>query len=79
MALRTGVTVPRMSIAGFSRLHLYFRKIEKDPLWLWNEQVEYAAQFAMFMTTTGFEKIYGLGGLCSRASGARLEMAGYHR
>ncbi|KAF8834401.1 hypothetical protein BDN67DRAFT_976065, partial [Paxillus ammoniavirescens] len=46
--------------------------IMKDPLRLWNKQVEYAIQLAMLFT-------YGLGGPCSRASGARLEMAGYHR
>ncbi|KAF8834511.1 hypothetical protein BDN67DRAFT_975994, partial [Paxillus ammoniavirescens] len=40
-----------------------------DPLRLWNEQVEYAVQLAILFT-------YGLGGPCSRASGARLEMAG---
>ncbi|KAF8834508.1 hypothetical protein BDN67DRAFT_975980 [Paxillus ammoniavirescens] len=35
------------------------------------QSVEYAAQFAMLFT-------YGLGRPCSRASGARLGMAGYH-
>ncbi|KAF8840901.1 hypothetical protein BDN67DRAFT_967807 [Paxillus ammoniavirescens] len=61
-------------IERFRRVPLFndTNSVMKDPLRLWNEQVEYAVQLVMLFSG-------GLGGPCSRASGARLEMAGYHR